>query len=122
MIRALIGGKLFRAPERRTSQSGKPFATAKMTTKQEDGEAVFVSLICFDTELVERLAGIQEGAALAVVGRVTMTTYQAKDGSTKAGMDMVVEELAALAKKPRKPRARRGTQQPGAGDVDWMGA
>jgi single-stranded DNA-binding protein len=129
MIRVLIEGELFRAPERRTSKTGTPFATAKMSAKQSDGEGIFISLICFDTELVERLTGLQAGAALAVAGRVSLTTYTAKDGNPRPGMDMVVEELAALAKKPRKqapntqpPAGDPFVDLPGAADVDWLGA
>lgn len=125
MIRALIDGELFRASEQRIGKAGKPFATAKMTAKQADGESVFVSLICFDADLVERLAGLNAGMALAVAGRVSLTTYTGKDGTAKAGMDVVAEELAALAKPSRKPKCRNTApagdpfaELPGVGDLD----
>ena len=58
-------------------------------------------------------------------------TYEGNDGSVRASLDMVADEIASTTPRPKKPRpapAHREHQggaaagDPFADDVDWMGA
>ncbi|MFZ1830529.1 MAG: single-stranded DNA-binding protein [Candidatus Competibacteraceae bacterium] len=129
MIRALVSGVLYDAPKVHTGKSGKPFATAKVRADGKDGAAVWCSLIAFGAE-GERLATLQQGAALSVSGRAEVSVWLDKNGEPKAGLSLVVDELATLKAKP-KPRDdasqhRRSERRPapaGAGfdDMDeWQ--
>lgn len=109
MIRALVSGTLYDAPKVHTGKSGKPFTTAKVRADGKDGASVWCSIIAFNAE-GERLATLQQGAALSVSGRAELSAWLDKQGEPKAGLSLVVDELATLKAKP-KPRDE-GHQQP----------
>ena len=112
MIRALITGSLYGDPQARTSQAGKPFVTAKVRADGKNGESVWCSIIAFG-ELAERLATLPAGAALAVSGKAEVSGWLDKQGEPKAGLSVVVDEIAALKAKP-KPRSPRPAATAGA--------
>ncbi len=129
MIRALVSGTLYDAPKVHTGKSGKPFTTAKVRADGKDGATVWCSIIAFNAE-GERLATLQQGAALSVSGRAEVSVWLDKNGEPKGGLSLVVDELATLKAKP-KPRddgsqQRRSARRPapaGAGfdDLDeWQ--
>ena len=116
MIRALVSGRLHDAPQARTSQSGNPFTTGKLRADGKDGATVWTSIIAFG-ELGERLATLPAGAALSVSGRAEVNAWLDKNGEPRAGLSVVVEELATLRGKPRlpsesRPPSRRPARQP----------
>lgn len=122
MIRALVSGVLYDAPKVHTGKSGKPFTTAKVRADGKDGATVWCSIIAFNAE-GERLATLQQGAALSVSGRAEVSVWLDKNGEHKGGLSLVVDELATLKAKP-KPREdghqqRRPARQPApAGGFD----
>lgn len=103
MIRALITGTLYGEPQARTSQAGKPFTTAKVKADGKDGATVWCSLVAFG-ELADRLATLPANAALSVSGRVEVSAWLDKQGEPKAGLSIVVDDLATLKAKPRPPQ------------------
>lgn len=121
MIRALVTGSLYGAPLARTSQAGKRYATAKVRADGKDGSSVWCSIIAFG-EQAERLLTLSANAAVSVSGKVEVTGWLDKQGEPKAGLSLVVDELATLKGKPRPPqgtgdpRPQRAQRQPvGAG-------
>lgn len=130
MIRALVTGRLHDAPQARTSQSGNTFTTGKLRADGKDGATVWCSIIAFG-ELAERLATLPAGAALSVSGRAEVNAWLDKSGEPRAGLSVVVEELATLRGKPRppsesRPPSRRPARQPEPAGVpfddldDWQ--
>ena len=119
MIRALITGSLYGDPQARTSQAGKPFVTAKVRADGKDGVSVWCSIIAFG-ELAERLATLGANAAVALSGRAELSCWVDKGGEPKAGLSLVVDELATLKAKP-KPRAPQPAATAGFDDAipDW---
>jgi len=130
MSRALISGEGVAPPRQRTSKNGRPFALARVSVPQGEGERVFCSVIAFQDEAVARLLQLKAGASVALAGTLKASTWQAKDGTTRPALDLVADELAATTPRPRKPKAQAGGASagdpfgdlPGAGDVDWTGA
>lgn len=110
MIRALLTGSLYGDPQARTSQSGKPFTTAKVRADGKDGATVWCSLVAFG-ELAERLAALPANAALSVAGRAEVSAWLDKQGEPKAGLSIVADELATLKAKPRPPQGAGDTRQ-----------
>ena len=106
MIRALITGTLYGSPQTRTSAAGKPFTTAKLRADGKEGVPVWCSLIAFG-EQAERLASLQQGAAVAVAGRAEVSAWIGRDGEATGGLSLVVDELATLKGRPRPPRPRQ---------------
>ncbi len=107
MIRALVTGSLYGDPQPRTSQAGKQFVTAKIRTDGK-GESVWCSIIAFG-EIADRLVTLGNGAALAVSGKAEVNGWLDKQGEPKAGLSLVVDEVATLKGKPLPPQ--------GAGDA-----
>lgn len=130
MIRALIFAEVVAAPQERTTKAGKPFALARVAVPQGEGGRVFCSVICFEEAAVARLLQLKPGASVSLAGALKVGTWQAKDGTTRAQLDLVADEVASTTPRPRKPKAQAGGASagdpfgdlPGAGDVDWLGA
>ena len=67
---------------------------------------------------------------MALAGTLKVSTWQAKDGTTRPALDLVADEVASTTPRPRKPKEQPASQPggdpfgdlPGAGDVDWLGA
>lgn len=106
MIRALLTGILYGAPERRTAKSGKPFVTAKLRADDGKGGSVFCSIIAFGDQ-ADRLVTLPAGAALSVSGRAEVNAWIDKKGEAAAGLSLMVDDLA-----PLKPRPRPKVQPP----------
>ena len=104
MIRALVTGSLYGPPQARTSQAGKQFVTAKVKADGKDGAVVWCSVIAFG-EQADRLMTLGDGAALSVSGRAEVNGWLDKQGEPKAGLSLVVDDLATLKGKPRPPQA-----------------
>ena len=130
MIRALISGELVSNPQERTGKTGKAFALARVSVPQGDDGRVFCSVICFNDDAVARLLQLKAGASVALAGTLKVGTWPGKDGTTRAQLDLVADEVASTTPRPRKRAERPGSgpvghafdDLPGAGDLDWMGA
>ena len=115
MIRALLTGTLHEAPVARTGKSGKPFVTAKLRADADNG-SVWCSLIAFGSQ-AEALAEQQANAAVSVAGRVTLSAWIDKAGEAKAGLSVVVDQLAALRTRPKPRPDPRPSGQPDFDDA-----
>ena len=104
MIRALVTGSLYGPPQTRTSQAGKQFVTAKVKADGKDGAVVWCSVIAFG-EQADRLLTLGDGAALSVSGRAEINAWLDKQGEPRAGLSVMVDEIATLKAKP-KPQGR----------------
>ena len=78
MIDALIAGKLTKKPVQRTGNSGKPFATANVRVATTGEEAVFVSVISFDSAIVAALVALDAGDSVSLSGQLTPKVWQGK--------------------------------------------
>lgn len=131
MIRALVVGELRADPQQRMGKNGKPYALARLSVPMGDQGRVSCSLIVFEAEAVTRLLQLRAGASVAAAGTLKVGTYDGTDGTVRASLDMVADEIAATTPRPKKPKpapAHRAHQggaaagDPFADDVDWMGA
>ena len=133
MIRALVTGELRADPQQRMGKNGKPYALARLSVPMGDQGRVSCSVIVFEAEAVTRLLQLRAGASVAAAGALKVGTYDGTDGTVRASLDMVADEIAATTPRPKRPRpapapAHREHQggaaasDPFADDVDWMGA
>lgn len=101
----LVSGTLFRAPEQRTSKSGRPFATTTLRVK--DGDAVqWWKVLAFGDTAQAELMRLAEGAAVSCQGTLKAETYRAESGETKLSLTCFADSVLALspAPKERKPK------------------
>ncbi|MCB2036224.1 MAG: single-stranded DNA-binding protein [Ottowia sp.] len=104
MIDCLIQGKLFAAPQQRTSKAGKPFATAKLIAAAGDGESLFLNVIAFDAAAVSALLALAAGDSVALAGTATPRAY-IKDGEPRASLDVMAQQVLTAYHVTRKRRA-----------------
>jgi single-stranded DNA-binding protein len=121
MIDVLLAGRLFGAATARTSKAGKPYCTGKVRVSTRDGEAVFVTFICFEKPVVQALLALRDGDSVALVGEATPTAWQPNDGgAARAGLDVVVHQaLSAYEVARRRKAVRDASAQQGARPADF---
>lgn len=105
-IDVLITGRLVADPERRAGASGKPFTTARLAAATED-DSVLCSVIAFGTA-GEQLAALAKGDTLAIAGRAKPKAWTDREGSLKAGLDVVAEQVLTAYHLRRKRTAIAG--------------
>ncbi len=98
-IRALVIGTLHGEPKLCTSKQGRAYATAKMKADGKDGAVCWCSVIVFDEEQAERLAGLNSGDSVAVSGSASMSIW--KD---KVWFELKADGVLPLKKSKRKRR------------------
>ena len=105
MIRTLITGTLYGAPQARTAASGNQYATAKLRADGKDGTSAWCSVIAFG-EVADRLLTLGDGAALSISGRAEVNAWLDKQGEPKAGLSLVADEMVTLKGRPRPVEAQ----------------
>jgi single-stranded DNA-binding protein len=95
----LVSGKLFKAPERKTSAGGKAFIAA--TIREGGGDATtWWKALCFDADAGAELMKLNEGETVAVSGGLKADTYE-KDGKHRIGFTVFVDSIISARRKPR---------------------
>ena len=105
MIRAMVSGVLYGAPQARTAASGKGFATGKVRGDGKNGENVWCNVIAFG-EIADRLLTLADGASISISGRAEVNAWLDKQGEPRAGLSLVADEIATLKGKPRPVEAQ----------------
>jgi single-stranded DNA-binding protein len=102
---AIVTGSLFRAPEQRTSKTGKPFVTA--TIRAKDGEASqWWRVTVFSESAQAELMRLGDGDALSVQGAMKVELFTPDDGATKLSLSIVADHVLALRQPPRERKAK----------------
>ena len=104
MIDALISGKLIKTPELRTGKTGSHYTQFLLSVAVGEEQPVIVSGIAF-AETAERIAKLQKGDPLAVIGSLKPTEWTDKTtGETKHGLNVTANNaLSPYDIKKRKP-------------------
>ena len=100
MIDALIAGKLVKKPVQRTGQSGKPFVTCNVRVATTGEEAVFVSVIAFDSAVIAGLMALDAGDSVSLSGPLTPKVWQGKPA-----LDLVAHGILTAYHVNRKRKA-----------------
>ena len=105
MIDAIIGGKLFGSPTRRTGASGKPFVTCKVRVSAGDGESLICGVICFDQSVGDSLLALGDGDSVALSGSLTPKVYAPAGGDPRPALDLVAHAVLTSYHVKRKREA-----------------
>ena len=109
MNKLTIIGNLTRDPELRTTQDGVSvcsFTVAVNRRNKREGqpEADFFRVSAW-RQLGENCGKyLAKGRKVCVIGPVTVRTYQASDGTTKANMEVTAEDVEFLSAKQTDPQ------------------
>jgi single-stranded DNA-binding protein len=105
MIDALIQGRLFGKPQSRTSKNNNKFVTAKMRIPMQDGAPAFANIIAFRDSVTAALLALDDGSSLCVSGELKISTYTAKDGTTRPSLDITAHEILTEFHVTRRRKA-----------------
>jgi single-stranded DNA-binding protein len=114
--RVLVSGALFRAPEQKTSKSGKPFVVATIRVKdREDWQWWRVTV--FSESAQAELLRLSEGDSVSAQGAMTAGLYLKDNGETKLTFSLVADQVMALRpapaeRKPAKPKPEPAPPDP----------
>jgi len=113
-----IAGNLTRDPELRYTQSGQPVASFtvastpqsfnKDTKQYEDGEAIFQNCTLWGKPAENFAASAMKGSRVIAAGQLKARTYQTREGETKTGIDLIVDEIGMSVMFASAPVAGRG--------------
>lgn len=107
-VAILISGSLFRAPERKTSATGKAYVRATLKVAGADNApAEFWSALIFSQSAQDDIARLSAGDRVSLQGSLKLSTYTAGNGETRIDRTVFVDQLLALKPAPRakKPKA-----------------
>lgn len=102
MNRLTIIGNLTKDPESRTTTSGKEVCnfTVAVNRRQKDANgnnlADFFKIAAWGELGKSCQQYLSKGRKVSVVGPVSVSTYQAQDGSTRANLDVLAQEVEFL--------------------------
>ena len=102
MNRLIIIGNLTADPTSRTTQAGKDvcsFTVAVNRRRKVEGqpEADFFRVSAWGKMAETCQKYLSKGRKVAVVGSISVSTYQAQDGTTRASMDVFAEDVEFLS-------------------------
>ena len=105
MLKTYLTGNLTRDPESRTTASGSTvcsFSVAVNRRRSQNGnqpEADFFRVNAWNQlgEICQKY--LAKGCRAAVVGRVSVSTYQGNDGTTRASLDVMADEVEFLSSR-----------------------
>jgi single-stranded DNA-binding protein len=104
----LVTGSLFRAPEQRTSSSGRKYVKATLRASAADNTtSEFWDLLVFSETAGVELLRLGENERLAVQGSLKTELYQPEGKPAKIQRTIFVDHVLALRAAPRekKPKA-----------------
>src|SRR5271170_5425648 len=110
---ALVSGALSRAPELKTSKSGKPYVTATIKVAA-DNAAEFWSVLAFSESAQAELMRLGEGDKVSVQGSLKVEPFAARDGQTRINRTVFADHVLALRQPPRERKSRASTFGTGA--------
>jgi single-stranded DNA-binding protein len=106
----LVTGSLFRAPEQRTSQSGKRYTVATIKAAGADNApSEFWSVLCFSDTGQKELLRLGLNEKLAVQGALRIETYST-DGETRISRTVFADSVLALRAPPKEKKPKPSGQ------------
>lgn len=108
MITATVTGNVGKAPELKTTASGKAMASFSIasTQKREGKEPVttWVDVVCFDEQADVVSQSVNKGDRLVVSGRVQLEKFTRKDGTEGQSLRMIADEVSVSLRFPKRER------------------
>jgi single-stranded DNA-binding protein len=105
MMDAIIGGRLYGKPERRTGKNGDSFVTAKVRAVPVNGETLFVNVIGFSEQVCAALLALDDGDGVSLAGAITPKAWIDRNGEARPALDMRVHGVLTAYHVKHKRRA-----------------
>lgn len=122
MQRLIIIGNIVRDPEKRITPQGITVCSFTVAVnRRREAEADFFRVSAW-RELGESCAKyLSKGRKVAVIGQVSVSTYEANDGKTRATMEVTAQDVEFLTPKDeQKPEPKKtGYVEVTGDDLPW---
>jgi len=98
-------GHLGKDPEMTKLDKGKRIARVSLATnvnyggKSKDAQTQWHNLVAWDSKAEFMSQYLKKGQEIAIQGRLTHRSYEAKDGSTKYITEIIVNEVLSFGRK-----------------------
>ena len=124
MNKLFIVGNLTRDPELRTTQSGLSVCSFTVAVNRRRAQGAEPQADFFRVSAWRQLGEncskyLAKGRKVAITGPVTVSTYEAQDGSTRATMEVTADDVEFLTPKgeqqPTENTPNAVRQDPGSG-------
>lgn len=114
----ILIGRLTKAPEQATTQTGKAVSKFTLAVDRYGKDADFLNIVCFDktAELVSKYVG--KGSKIAVVGSIQTRNYEAQDGTKRYVTEIVANEVEFLDSKKEEQEAPKTQKQTSTDEFD----
>lgn len=128
MNRLFIIGNLTRDPEMRTTQSGINVCSFSVAVNrrragdQQQPQADYFRVSAWRGLAENCQKYLAKGRKVAVTGPVSVSTYQAQDGTTRASLEISADDVEFLSAKGEQQEAAPVSRPPEGGFVEIDGA
>lgn len=102
MLTAVMLGTVVKDADTRVSAKGT--RSLSVTLRDGDGDAATFVLCSIFGTAAEEIGAVQAGDALYVEGRLTLSTYTARDGQERTGLQMACHHASRPAIGRHKPK------------------
>lgn len=103
MIEATVTGNVGNVKELRITNSGKAMLNFSVaSTEKKDGPTTWVDVVCFDEQAETCSQSLQKGQRVVVSGRMSLETYQKKDGTQGTSLRLVANEVGLSLRWPKR--------------------
>ena len=92
---ALVSGTLARAPERRTSKTGRLYVTTSICVV-DGGASTWWNVLAFDENICVELAQLDVGDAISATGAMRAEVWEPEAGRARVNLSLVATNIAAL--------------------------
>lgn len=118
MNKLTIIGNLTKDPELRTTTQGKNVCDFTVAVNRRNREEADFFRVSAWNQLGENCQKfLAKGRKVCVVGPVSVRTYQANDGTTKASLEVTAEDVEFLSPRSDSVDQQTGYQKVDVGDV-----
>jgi hypothetical protein len=105
--RAIVSGALFRAPESKTSKTGRPYALA--TIREGTGELTrWWKAFIFSASAIEEVQRLGDGDPIAVAGEIDAQIYTPAGSESRINWSVGVDAVLSARPKPREAKPKTG--------------
>lgn len=122
MITSTITGNVGRVPELKATRAGKNMASFSVasTVKKEGQEpqTTWVDVVCFDEQADIVSQKLQKGDRVVVSGRMSLETFQKKDGSQGFSLRLLADEVGLSLRWSKREKAAAGAGGRDVNDED----
>lgn len=81
------------------------------STEKKDGPTTWVDVVCFDEQADMVSQSLHKGDRVVVTGRMSLETYEKKDGTQGSSLRVVADEVGKSLRWPKRQAVAAGARE-----------